>query len=347
MSVETCGEVTSLSELTEVAKRAPSRPSFPIWWRGQARSGWHLTPRLLREGLEPFEPNIFITFVNRARVRHAECPSGDRIQDWLTFAQHYRLPTRLLDWSTSVLAAAYFAAEPGTDEDQAKPGAVWALDPGKLNEDQLGDGSLQTLSSKKAIPIFDRDRDQRLLKRNLERRRSLYELVLRILKDIAESHTSTELEEAVGRIRHRGCAEQNSPSDRPDWIAGLRESCAELAEAMREPSVLKALVSDTMGAHRDERSLLYRDKIAAITTSQIDVRMMMQQAAFTVHGTPQGIDELAQAPTFLWKYEIPARAKSTLRDELSASGFGDQRCSPIWKASPETWSLRLVSSFRT
>lgn len=43
--------------------------------------------------------------------------------------QHYRLPTRLLDWSQSPLVALYFALEKPDDNDAA----VWALFPPKLN----------------------------------------------------------------------------------------------------------------------------------------------------------------------------------------------------------------------
>jgi hypothetical protein len=47
--------------------------------------------------------------------------------------QHYRLPTRLLDWSESILLATYFAVNDKPD----KPGVLWALSPFVLNEDQF------------------------------------------------------------------------------------------------------------------------------------------------------------------------------------------------------------------
>ena len=50
------------------------------------------------------------------------------------FMQHYRLPTRLLDWSESILVAALFAVE---DSAKHKGDAViWALDPAGLNRTQ-------------------------------------------------------------------------------------------------------------------------------------------------------------------------------------------------------------------
>ncbi|WP_246998586.1 FRG domain-containing protein [Halosolutus gelatinilyticus] len=64
-----------------------------------------------------------------------EIEEPDSVWHLLSIAEHYGLPTRLLDWSFSPLVATYFAVRSGdTDHD----GAVWAVDYRKLH-DQLPD----------------------------------------------------------------------------------------------------------------------------------------------------------------------------------------------------------------
>jgi hypothetical protein len=60
----------------------------------------------------------------------AKTPDPDDYFGWLFLAQHYGLPTRLLDWSESPLVALYFAVTEGHEDHD---GCVWALWPGGLN----------------------------------------------------------------------------------------------------------------------------------------------------------------------------------------------------------------------
>jgi len=68
--------------------------------------------------------------------RHAELLSNVRMPDdndrlgWLCLMQHYRAPTRLLDWTENLLVALFFAVSEGPKDD----GELWAMLPWALNE---------------------------------------------------------------------------------------------------------------------------------------------------------------------------------------------------------------------
>jgi hypothetical protein len=76
------------------------------------------------------ERQLALQFQVGAIGRSSNCPTGDDFGSWLVLMQHYGLPTRLLDWTRSLIVAAYFAVlhEP-VDGD----GAIWVLAPERLN----------------------------------------------------------------------------------------------------------------------------------------------------------------------------------------------------------------------
>ena len=111
------------------------------FFRGQANVTWPLRPSIARSlGHTPSgqAANIERMAVDEFKMHaHLHIPhhfipsktqgcvsvdNGDReFFEWLALMQHYRAPTRLLDWTTSVYVAAYFAVADEWDE----PGAIW------------------------------------------------------------------------------------------------------------------------------------------------------------------------------------------------------------------------------
>lgn len=104
----------------------------PLWWRGQADSTWHLWPRLYWDSFNATEQEMTRRFIRGAAVRHAKVPDNNDIGSWLFLMQHYRLPTRLLDWTESSLVATYFAV---SDKHYNKDGVIWGLAPHELNRE--------------------------------------------------------------------------------------------------------------------------------------------------------------------------------------------------------------------
>jgi FRG domain len=116
-----------------------------IWWRGHAEANWTLKPGAFRSAVEDGESNetaLIDHFRMRAigRLGHRPKPSSEF--EWLLLAQHYGLPTRLLDWTESPLTALYFAVseKPVEADDIKVDGCLWAISPTLFNEHESNPG---------------------------------------------------------------------------------------------------------------------------------------------------------------------------------------------------------------
>jgi len=135
----------ALSVIAEVQEAFPQEP----WWRGQGVAA-PLIPSVHRppDRGASYEANIAIKFVQRAPTRHADCPAAGDLTRWLFLMQHYRLPTRFLDWTEGPLIALFFAVE-GQD-DTEEDGVLWALDPFVMNGTMHGQAGILQPGHKRA-----------------------------------------------------------------------------------------------------------------------------------------------------------------------------------------------------
>jgi FRG domain len=230
-------KINSITDLIEASDEIATRfGEKDIWWRGHAEARWKLQPRVFRGEIQEYsieyENSLTGQFRRQAHVRSNNCPDSDAYEEWLFFMQHYRLPTRLLDWTESILIATYFAVS----QSHSETGALWALDPALLNGSQLRAG------------IYD-------------------------------------------------------PTTKP--TAGL------FREAFR--------------GYSQEPQLAY---VTAVGIAEVDIRMLVQCAACTVHGTNRPIEEFAEKDEFLCKYEISAEGKARLKKSLDRLGISEHHLFP-------------------
>ena len=123
-------EIDSWVDLVEQLMGAVSRWVF----RGQGDYGWNLTSRLARvlqqaevpgDEWESREQSLIGFFKDRSRLHLPTVPSETDLLGWLSLMQHYRAPTRLMDWTASPFVGVFFAlSDPASESGDA---ALWAL----------------------------------------------------------------------------------------------------------------------------------------------------------------------------------------------------------------------------
>lgn len=98
------------------------RPTRDTLYRGHADVAWSLQPSAYRPGRKGITDRDTLHRWSRVAARFASPVPRNDIE-WLVLAQHYGVPTMLLDWTESPLIALFFAChgEDGAD------GCVWQV----------------------------------------------------------------------------------------------------------------------------------------------------------------------------------------------------------------------------
>lgn len=98
------------------------------WFRGESNDQSPLCPKIAKFNAK--EENYLLQSFRRKAAGLANVPPRQGHTDlWLFLAQHYGLPTRLLDWTEGLLHALYFAI----NRAKSKP-KIYMLNAHKLNE---------------------------------------------------------------------------------------------------------------------------------------------------------------------------------------------------------------------
>ena len=109
-------------------------PRITPWFRGESGNDPPLCPKVARYSAE--HENYLLQSFRRKAGGLANTPPREQTDMWLFLAQHYGVPTRLLDWTEGALLGLYFAIN------QKKPNArIYMLNPHKLNELATGQQS--------------------------------------------------------------------------------------------------------------------------------------------------------------------------------------------------------------
>jgi hypothetical protein len=148
-------KITSLADYIQIISSTVSGTG-KFWFRGHEEATHSLTPSALRYNKEEDRQtalNLMSDFKRVAEIRLERPPEPKDELKWAQIAQHYGLPTRLLDWTESATTALYFAClKPDSD------GVVFVLNPVDLNR----------RSDRLKPSILDPQRDEEIILRYLK-----------------------------------------------------------------------------------------------------------------------------------------------------------------------------------
>ncbi len=118
-------------------------------FRGLSNAGYRLETTLMRLGgmYAGLEHHILRNF---SKYAHRNVVQTDSIWHWLSVAQHYGLPTRLMDWTYSPFVAMHFAT--ANLERFDCDGVIWAVNYLKVH--QLLPENLRTVLDEEGANVF-------------------------------------------------------------------------------------------------------------------------------------------------------------------------------------------------
>ena len=105
-----------------------------VMYRGQANAAWNPIPGAFRNDEDFLNEGFYIREYERQMPQNSVGKSGIEI---LIDAQHYGMPTRLLDVTSNPLVALYFACLPSHDDQDADGAVLQFLPAGFFSQEEL------------------------------------------------------------------------------------------------------------------------------------------------------------------------------------------------------------------
>lgn len=294
------------------------------WFRGQSNYKYKLLPSIFRQGPAfnhcAMDEAAMVRDFKRAHPEHRHTHKDH--YEWLSLMQHYGLPTRILDWSTNILVALFFATEMNENTKEGRPetdGAVYVLDP--VVFEPTGQQFIMIKDDEGIIDAMDTQ--------------SLYRHCLHVLVQLSEK--------GLPQDAHYSFVFQLSAGEEFETKALTTKVFKEIPSIMFDsyPPLDKGHISQVrlkltrgrsyfegFGAFF-ERVPFWLGKGAELALPHLNNRIRAQHGVFTQHGGKylDGVEVVKFIPPeeqwsdHLIKIKIPATCKQRLIKELAYAGI--------------------------
>lgn len=287
MSDTMIGSVADLIEAVRIQREAWGGEVQP-WFRGEPeQTSKPLWPKVFRSS---HDENLLLQFfrMHAPSFGIENPPPREHTDEWLFLAQHFGLPTRLLDWTEGLLLALYFALY---HANQARYGsAVWMLNPIELNRKSFKD--LPKLRDRLLQPLSDRP---------VKREDISFDL----------PWFSKELNVAAWMRMYEDFERKK----------GSVDSGESFLSRLRTDSYLPNLANMNVRAAWEIR-FQGTELPIALLPSYVHPRMTAQRSRFTIHGRIKSGLKLALGKDVLALLVIDKAKTPELKEELSVLGIG-------------------------
>ncbi|ENO3976292.1 FRG domain-containing protein [Aeromonas veronii] len=143
-------EINKLSEYTAFIELLPQEFTLS---RGQS-GDWPLLPSALRHdsisGNRKYTKRAIRNFLDKFKInsyQYMNTPWDIRNDvEWMLYAQHFGIPTRLMDFTTSHITSLLFAVEKAFQNDSETDATVYFLNPCALNQKYLSQSAVVNIS---------------------------------------------------------------------------------------------------------------------------------------------------------------------------------------------------------
>ena len=330
-------EVSTFNELIDETISNTDTQSWQsgpsVAFRGVSKKSYELSSKLSREldrrpdTASKGEPRRYENSLlsNFAKYGYGELPS-DSLWKTMAIAQHYRLPTRLIDWTRSPLVALHFAVE--DQRHYCHDGKIWMVDFDKVHEDLPNRFDFERwggeLFTAELLEVLFEIRMERISQKDehIEEQRQVQNEAMREITDILD-HEEMSSDEKIESVRE----------------AYRMFDVAKESIAVIETDKIQIKEKSEQGQITDIDSALAKfdrghNMVLFFEPPSIDQRIVNQSALFSVSNSlndthQHAIENMSDRPDELLKeIIIPHNKKQHFRDCLDRMNITERALFP-------------------